>query len=293
MKPLYFAAASALALAGLAACAPKTPPARAALDCPLKQGDLTRTSSSPDGKACTYAASDGAEVTLQLVSVPTGGVDAALSNIESTLLANRAPPAPGAADAEGKAPAKADAKAASSAAKAQAEASQDAATGGVEVHADANGKTRVDANFKVDGKDTDAVTVEMKDGKTVVHESDDGTTRINLPGIHIVANEGDDSAKVQVGPIKIDAGGDGATIRMRRDVRLRGEALNPEKRGVRATFIYAGGDLPDGYRFVGYEAGGPKRGPITVAVVKSKSEHHDGDEVYGDVKRLVRKNGGV
>ena len=79
----------------------------------------------------------------------------------------------------------------------------------------------------------------------------------------------------------------------RRDVRLRGEALNPEKRGMRATFIYTGDDLGDGYRYVGYEAGGPKRGPITVAVVKSKTEDHDDNDLYGAVKKLVRRNGGV
>lgn len=285
MKPLYLVAVSALALTA-AACGPRTPAARAALECPLKQGDLMRTSASPDGKACTYTSSDGAEVTLQLVST-AGGVDKALGNIETTLLANRAPPKP-AAEVSGKDAAKASA----SAAKAEAEAQGDA-KGGVELHADADGNVKVDSDFTVNGKKSDAVNVELKNGQTVVTDSDDGTTRVNLPGIHIVANDSDDTAKVQVGPIKIDAGGDGATIRMRRDVRLRGEQLNPEKRGVRATFIYTGEDLPEGYRFVGYEAGGPKRGPITVAVVKSKSEHHDGDNVYGDVKRLVRRNGGV
>ena len=128
---------------------------------------------------------------------------------------------------------------------------------------------------------------------TGVVTEDGGTTRVNLPGIHVVANENDETATVKVGPLTIDAGDDGATVRMRRDVRLRGEALNPEKRGLRAMFIYTGDDLPEGYRFVGYEAGGPKRGPITVAVVKSKSEGPDGSDLYPDLKKLVRRNGGV
>ena len=121
----------------------------------------------------------------------------------------------------------------------------------------------------------------------------DGTATVNLPGIHIVANERDETANIRVGPITVNAGDSGATIRIRRDVRLRGQALNPEKRGLRATFIYTGEDLPEGYRFVGYEAGGPKTGPITVAVVKSKLEGDAGSEIYPDVKRLVRRNGGV
>jgi hypothetical protein len=269
MKPLYLACASALALTA-AACGPKVPAARAALDCPPTQGDLSRTSVSPDGKACTYINDGGAEVTLQLVNV-TGGPDATLAAIETTLLANRAPPvkvdeAKDGAKAE---PAKDAANAAKDASKAAKEAADD--TRGVTV------------DIKLDEKNPDTGIV------TEGH----GTTRVNLPGVHIVANESNDTANVKVGPLTIDAGDDGATVRMRRDVRLRGEALNPEKRGLRAMFIYTGGDLPEGYRFVGYEAGGPKRGPITVAVVKSKSEGPDGHDLYPDVKKLVRRNGGV
>lgn len=293
MRALYLLTASALALTA-SACAPKAPTARTALDCPARQGDLTRTSASADGKVCTYTGASGAEVTLQLVSTPAG-VDQALAAIETNLLADRVKPGDAVKDGEGegKAPAKADAKAQASAAQAEADAKGDAAKGGIEMHADADGHVKVDGKFKVNGKDTDAVNVEMKGGKTVVTESDDGTTRVNLPGIHIEANDNDDSAKVQVGPIHIDAGGGRNTVRIRRDVRLRGEALNPERRGIRATFIYTGVDLPSGYHFVGYEAGGPKRGPITVAVVKSKAGDAEDDELYPDVKKLVRKNGGV
>jgi len=271
MKPLYLVAASALALTA-AACGPKVPAVRAALDCPPTQGDLTRTSASPDGKACTYTNGGGAEVTLQLVNV-TGSPDATLAAIETTLLANRTAPA---ATAEG------DAKTPAQAVKAaSADAAKDAAKAAKEAADDTKGVTvQVSVNDKHD-HDTGIVT------------EDGGTTRVNLPGIHVVANDSDDTAKVRVGPLTIDAGDDGATVRMRRDVRLRGEALNPEKRGLRAMFIYTGDDLPEGYRFVGYEAGGPKRGPITVAVVKSKSEGPDGGDLYPDVKKLVRKNGGV
>jgi hypothetical protein len=114
---------------------------------------------------------------------------------------------------------------------------------------------------------------------------------VRLPGIHIDA--GDEDAQVKIGGLTINAQDDEATVRMSRDVRLKGEALSRQKRGVRATFIYTGKNLPDGYRLVGYEAAGPKTGPLTVAVVKSKSDGEDGGEVYGDVKRLVRRNAGV
>ena len=270
MKALYLLAASGLALTA-AACGPKVPAARAALECPMKQGELTRTSVSPDGKACTYVSSGGAEVTLQLVSVQ-GGVDSALSNIETNLMAARVKAAEADKAAE-TAEAKPDevAKDSKAAASAADQAAREAAA---------------------DTKDID-VHVEVGKSGTVVAESDGGVTRVDLPGIHIEADDEKDSARVQLGPIKIDAGDDTAQIRIRRDVRLRGEQLNPEKRGMRATFIYAGDDLGDGYHFVGYEAGGPKRGPITVAIVKSKDEELEDSDLHNAVKKLVRLNGGV
>lgn len=270
MKTTSLFAVSALAL-GAAACGPKTPPVRTALDCPTRAGDLTRTSLAPDGRTCAYATSDGAEVTLQLVAV-NGGVDAALAGIEKTLLANRAEPA----KAEGAAPAKPAEVSASDAEKAKAEAE------------------KAKAEAEKDSKGASVSVTISNDGKSSVVTEDHGTTRVNLPGIHIVANDDDDTAHVKVGPITVNAGGDGATIRIGpRAVRLRGEAFNPERRGMRATFIYTGSDLPDGYRYVGYEAGGPKAGPITVATVKSKTKGPDGGDLYPDVKRLVRRNGGV
>lgn len=288
MKTFYLMAASALALS-VGACAPKTPPARAALDCPTTQGDLTRTAVAPDGKACTYVTSGGAEVTLQLVSTAAGGPDAALSAIEKTLLANRAPPAAAdaAKDADAKADVKVDAKA-----DAKADAKGEAKAGD---NLDKAIDKQVDRAVNEALEDTKSVSVhvDVRDSKGVVTGAD-GKTRVNLPGIHIVADEENDTADVRVGPLTVKAGDDSVDLRIRRDVRLRGEALNPEKRGIRATFVYTGKDLPDGYRFVGYEAGGPKAGPITVAIVKSKEDHDDGgDDIYPDVKRLVRKNGGV
>lgn len=271
MRPLALITVSAVALTA-AACGPKVPPARAALDCPATQGDLTRTTVAGDGRACTYVTEDGAEVTLQLVST-TGGPDAALQRIETNLLASRAS-SEAAAKAEGEAkvdPAtdtKADAATEKDAETAAAEAAEDSKSAGVTVHV-------------------------RKDGKTQVISEEGGTTRVQLPGIHVVANDDDDTAHVRVGPITLNAGDNKMTFRLRRDVRLKGEALNPQKRGIRATFIYTGEDLPEGYRFVGYEAGGPKTGPITVAVVRSKTEGPSGDELHEDVQRLVRRNGGV
>ena len=269
MKIPILLAASALALT-TAGCGPKTPPVRAALDCPVRQGELQRTSVAPDGKACTYVAGDGAEVTLELVSV-TGGVDATLERLESRLL-----PASAESSGPGTSPKPADVAPPSDASRrAAAEAEQDAGAASDDDDRGAEDRT------------------EVQTGPVSVVDDGHGTARVNLPGIHIVANDDEDTADVRIGPLRVNAGREGATVRMKRDVRLRGEPLNPEQRGVRATFIYTGPDLPDGYRYVGYEAGGPKTGPITVALVRSRSEGPGRGEIYPDVKSLVRKNGGV
>jgi len=297
MKPLYLIAASTLALT-TAACGNGPPKARAALDCPVTQGDLTRTSASPDGKVCTYVSSEGAEVTLQLVSVQ-GGPDATLRTIETNLvgLQEAALKAEEARDPKAKDSDKADAKA-------TAEASAEAGPAADEVKtarsaADAAREAAADAAASpgdkhelAEAKSDKGSRVTVARGAVIVDE-DEGTTHVNLPGIHIEADDTNDTANVDIGPLHVNAGGDGATIRIRRDVRLRGEQLSREKRGLRATFISEKESLQDGYRFVAYEAGGPKAGPITVAIVRAKADISQGDDVYKAVRRLVRANGGV
>jgi hypothetical protein len=48
---------------------------------------------------------------------------------------------------------------------------------------------------------------------------------------------------------------------------------------------------PHGFRLAGYEARGPRIGPLAVASVKSKSDK-DRDEIYDDMKALLRRNVG-
>jgi hypothetical protein len=117
--------------------------------------------------------------------------------------------------------------------------------------------------------------------------SDDRAT-VSLPGVRIDAQG--DKADVRIGALHVDAQGGGAVVRETHDVRLRGQALAFQRRGFRALYIVARGDLPDGLTSVGYEAGGPRRGPLAVAVVRMKSHGHD---IYQDVRRLVRRNAGT
>jgi hypothetical protein len=279
MKSLLFISACGLALSALSACAPVTPAtARVALDCPTDAGDLKLSNVAADKKTCLYTTGEEDQVSLRLIPV-SGSYEQTLQPIEQELrseIETAQPAADGkAADAGGRAaPASATATSASksAAAKAADEAAQDARA---IVHGGKKDADDEDDNDKTDSGDR--------------HDDSGDHAHIDLPGIHI--NADDDKADVNVGGINVNAGENGATVRVTRDVRLRGEAFKPERRGFRSTFILARDDLKDGWKSVGYEAAGPKVGPITVAVFKAhEGRHHDVSE---DVKRLVRHNGGV
>ena len=305
MKTLLFAAASALVFA-TAACAPNPKPQlRTALDCPATQGDLTRTNQAADGKTCTYKTSEGVEINLQLVAV-TGEASATLQAIEDSLTATVTPPATAGVTKDTAATAK-DAtevvKDTTAGAKQPVVAAQDTASDAAAVAKQASDDANhtVTASGGIGDKDKDdwstgrndrddKIDIQIdKHGHKVVADGD--RAKIDLPGIHI--NASDNDANVRIGGIRINANGDDESIHIMRDVRLRGEALSRQKRGIRATFFAAGKADADGYRFVGYEAAGPKTGPLTVAVVKSKVELDNNDDVARDVRRLVRRNGGV
>jgi hypothetical protein len=63
---------------------------------------------------------------------------------------------------------------------------------------------------------------------------------------------------------------------------------------VRAFLILAGPEYAGDRGYLGYMAGGPKTGPITVAVVRGGGNggHHDHD-IHNDIRRLVRLNSGT
>lgn len=261
MKTTLLIAASALTLAGCQGASH----AVAKLDCPVTEGDLTRVSVEQDGKSCAYRSADGAEVSLELVPI-VGDAQATLAKVETLL---RSTPGPMSPDAQA---AQADVSARIAGAAA-AKANVNAIAAEV---ARVQSEAAADAGISLEG-DSD-------------HEGDEAA-EVNLPGVHIVADG--DKANVRIGPLKVDADGDDTMVNIYRDVRMRGEALSREKRGLRATFIYTGKDLPAGYRYVGYEAGGPKSGPLTIAKIRSKIDTESGDRINHDVRELVRRNGGV
>jgi hypothetical protein len=253
------------------------PTARVALDCPAEVGALKLSNTAPDKKTCLYSNRDGDEVSLRLIPVSTSGYAAALQPVEAELQSEVEP-----ASASGaKVSAMADGASVALSAKAADSAASDASAVAKQAADDAKSSARKsDKDEDEDSKDADSGS---RHGGDHAH--------IDLPGIHINADDETSSANIKISGVNIDAGDNGATIRVDRDVRLRGEAFSREKHGFRATFILARDDLKDGWKAVGYEAAGPKTGPITVAVFKAhEGAHHD---VSDDIKRLVRRNGGV
>jgi len=264
MNRVLLTAVSALTL-GVAGCHPaaRIPTAQSRLDCPERQGELTRVSVVADGRTCVYRHAADTEVTLRLMPVK-GDAFTTLAAIERELEAS-APATP------------AQAASAKAAAEADAEPVDDEDAGSGAERPGPPEHTRLD----LPGLHVDA---------TEGAGADSDSAKLDMPGLHVDA--GDEKASVKIGSaIHIDADEAGATVKMLRDVRLRGEALSREKRGVRATFVLARSGPDGGHSYVGYEAGGPKTGPLAIAVVRSNSDRHD--DLSAAVKKLVRRNGGV
>lgn len=265
--------------AALAACSPpasvkterhervtyKRQPLRAIerLDCPEHQGKLTRVSIAPDGKSCGYAG-DQAEVTLRLVALTGDDAEAALAPIETDLKALmphlKAPSAPGAP--KGKETAHIKLPGVSIDARDQG---ADIRIGDMTINAD-DGEAQVRITKNVTSKDGERTTSieERKDGGR-----ESRTVRVS-------------SSDDKDGEVDIRADDHGAVVRHRQK----------ESDGVRATLVLASDKAPTGYHLAGYEARGPKGGPLAVAIVKAKDRNSEDGDLFKDMKALIRRNVG-
>ncbi|MBU4434921.1 MAG: hypothetical protein KKC14_10960 [Alphaproteobacteria bacterium] len=144
-------------------------------------------------------------------------------------------------------------------------------------------------------------------------------TSIHLPGIRIDAS--DKSADIKIGHLTINSDNGAAEVKINKNVTVRdgeptetatanaeededgdvnirandaGAEIRRSKRGesIRSTLILASDKSPSGYRVVGYEARGPKGGPLAVATVKAKNRDSGDHDVFKDMKALVRHNVG-
>ena len=130
-----------------------------------------------------------------------------------------------------------------------------------------------------------------------------GRVDIDLPGVHIHAagKDGDkDDSEVRIGrDVTINAGntviaddhpgGGGVNIQAHENgAEIR---VDEGHGGTRRDFILASDTPgPHGYRMAGYEARGPRGGPIVVASILAKSDDHD--RLSHDARTLVRLNVG-
>jgi len=265
--------------AALAACSPpasvkterhervihKREPLRAIerLDCPERQGKLTRVSIAPDGKSCGYSG-DNAEVTLRLVALQGDDAEAALNPIETDLKALmphlKAPAASGAP--KGKETAHIKLPGLSIDAR---DEGADIRIGGMTINAD-DGEAQVRITKNVTSKDG-ARTTSVDERKDGGRES--RTVRVS-------------SSDEKDGDVDIQADDHGAVVRHRQK----------ENDGVRATLVLASDKAPAGYHLAGYEARGPKGGPLAVAIVKAKDRNSEDGDLFKDMKALVRHNVG-
>ncbi len=123
---------------------------------------------------------------------------------------------------------------------------------------------------------------------------------INLPGINIEA-KADGTAKVDVAGAKINADDEGAEVRIERNVRVDGKTVESSKHRrhrrddeVSARFILASdAAAKDAWSVVGYEARGPKGGPLVVGTLKAKeSQGGENHDLFDDISDLIRHNVG-
>lgn len=123
---------------------------------------------------------------------------------------------------------------------------------------------------------------------------------IRLPGVTIQA--GDSSADIDVGGddgARINANDDGAVVRVQRNVEIDGKTVESEVHrrrnrddGVYSRFILASDKGAGDWSVVGYEARGPRGGPLVVATLKAKRGHKSDDDSFSDADALVRHNVG-
>ena len=271
----------------------------ATLDCPDHQGDLTRIAAAADGRSCDYKGAMGQAVTLSILPLNGQSPRDALAPIEAQLRgltpADKADKAdatakgasPGDDESDASDDAKDRAEAAREAAQDRADEARDAANDRAQAERDRTQAGRADSHTRVD--------------LPFVHiDADDATdhAKVDAPFVHVEAD--DQRAHVKVLGVTIDADNDNANVHTDWGSKTAMIKATPKGAEIRAVDLRRGavdmlyvlaGDHPGptGYRSVGYVARGPASGPLVVGVFKSAADqHHDYHD--HDVDALIRRN---
>lgn len=276
LQSLIVTGVAATSVLALAACNPakigehrneRPMVAAVRLDCPGRQGDLTRVSVAGDGRSCAYTGEAGEQVTLQLMALNAKPARAVLADLEAEL--RQAAPSLSALDNANRDGSIGSPAATSSSASGDVAAANVAAGDQAKADADSDENDGEEAHVNLPG----------------LHINTHGDrAEINMPGVHINADGG--KARVNVDRpggrlLSINADEQGAEIRTG-DITAR---------NVNATYILASKDAGKlGDRAVGYVARGPVTGPLVVGVVKSHGDRDNADDLLHAVRRLVRRN---
>lgn len=240
-----------------------------ALQCPETVGGLTRKgSASGDGLVCNYTGPRGAEVSLHLVQIGATSVDAVLAGFEARLAA--------------------DLPAAAARVDSQTE--------------------QADAGSAPTGADAASVS---GSGEVLSDAGSTGTARVTVPGVSIEARE--DRSSVRLPGIRIDTDGENANVRIggmhinstdgqQVQVRSPTVSINASDQATEVRASEQGDAIrvhymltdatpePGGWALVGYEARGPRVGPIVVATVRAKEGNRN--SIFEDARELVTLNVG-
>lgn len=239
------------------------------LDCPEAQGKLMRTAVAADGQSCTYVG-EGSEVVLKLVAV-SNDPSKALEPIDAEVkgLFPAMPEAPTPPDEPGKEPAKA-------------------------------------GEVTKETVSVPGLHVETEEG------GGSDKAKVRMPGISVDADG--DKARVKIMGVEINADDSNSEIRMTRDSwrtddgdfdidlsdgkpNIKGDGGfslgGPRRQGYRTTFVKTTEAKDAPWTIAGYEAQGPKSGPLVVAVVKAKrAANSEETHLFRDATALVRQQFG-
>ncbi|MFN3859130.1 MAG: hypothetical protein ACK4RV_15420 [Caulobacter sp.] len=249
------------------------------LDCPQSQGKLTLVSAAPDGKSCKYAGDDS-EVELRLLALNGGDAETALTPVADELRAlipGQEPPAAPEAPEPPAAPEAPEPPETPKTSSERTDVRMPGLTVKTETTADGEKASVRMPGVSVDADGEDAVvkiggmTIEARDSKSEVRVTRERWSE--KEGDDIVIDSGD-------GDVSVDSG-----------FNLN---FSSKKRGYRSTFLKSTTNADSPYAAVGYEARGPKDGPLAVAIVKVKGEKKKGRgaEILRDAGALVKRNVG-
>lgn len=231
------------------------------LDCPEAQGNLKRTAVAADGLSCTYAG-DGSEVVLKLVAVsndPARALEPLEAEVKALFPAEPAQPVPPTPPAKpGEAPASGEVK------------KDKVSMPGIHVETEEGaGKDKAKVRLPGISVDTDGDKAKVKIlGMEVDHDDDANETRMVQETWR--SNNGDFEIVTADG-----------------DVNIRGDRFSvggKRRSGYRSFFVKTTQASDATWKLAGFEAQGPKRGPLVVAMVKAK----DSSESDGEGKHLFR-----